>query len=210
VALPGDAGLVILPGSKATLADLAFLRAEGWDIDLAAHRRRGGSVLGICGGFQMLGRQIADPDGIEGPPGEAAGLGLLDVQTVLGGEKVLRPARGRALGGAFAGYEMHVGRTFGPGLAAPFLHIEGEGPHGSMSPDGRVAGGYVHGLFQAVNFRSAFLAAHGARSSELDHGSLVDAALDEIAASLAQCLDIPTLARIAGLGGIPSMTGSRR
>jgi adenosylcobyric acid synthase len=201
-ALPGDADLVILPGSKATLADLAFLRAEGWDIDLAAHRRRGGHVLGICGGFQMLGGRITDPDGIEGPPGQAAGLGLLDVETVITGGKVLRSVRGRALGGAFAGYEMHVGRTFGPGLTAPFLHIEGEGPHGAMSADGRVAGGYVHGLFQEADFRKSFLAAHGACSAGLDHGSAVDAALDEIAASLEQCLDIPAFARIAGLGRI--------
>jgi adenosylcobyric acid synthase len=209
-ALPGDADLVILPGSKATLADLVFLRAEGWDIDLAAHCRRGGRVLGICGGFQMLGRQLADPHGIEGSPSEAAGLGLLDLETVFTGEKVLRPVRGRALGAAFAGYEMHVGRTFGPALAAPFLHIEGQGPHGAVSADGRIAGAYVHGLFQEVDFRKAFLAAYGARSAGLDHGSAVDAALDEIAGSLEQCLDIATFARIAGLERIASVKGSPR
>ena len=93
-ALPGDADLVILPGSKATLADLAALRGEGWDVDLAAHVRRGGAVLGICGGLQMLGRRIADPEGVEGPPGEAAGLGLLEVETVLGGDKRLALVEG--------------------------------------------------------------------------------------------------------------------
>ncbi|HEX4261290.1 MAG TPA: cobyric acid synthase, partial [Acetobacteraceae bacterium] len=87
--------LVILAGSKATLADLAALRAEGWDIDIAAHRRRGGHVLGLCGGYQMLGRRIADPEGMEGRPGEAAGLGLLDVETVLGGDKEVREVAGR-------------------------------------------------------------------------------------------------------------------
>ena len=105
-ALPGDADLVILPGSKATLADLAALRAEGWDIDLAAHVRRGGAVLGICGGLQMLGRRIADPEGIEGRPGEAAGLGLLDLETTLGGDKRLAEV---------AGIEVASGET-GPGL----------------------------------------------------------------------------------------------
>ena len=198
-ALPGDADLVILPGSKATLADLAFLRAEGWDVDLAAHLRRGGRVLGLCGGFQMLGRRVADPQGIEGPPGEAPGLGLLEVDTVLTGDKVLRPVRGRGLGAEFAGYEMHMGRTAGAGLGAPFLDIAGEGPHGATAEDGRVAGGYVHGLFQSGAFRAAFLASFGARASGVDHDRIVDAALDEIAGVLERSLDLPALARIANL-----------
>jgi len=200
-ALPGDADLVILPGTKATLADLAFLRAQGWDIDLAAHVRRGGRVLGVCGGYQMLGTRIADPQGIEGPPGGATGLGLLDVQTVLTGEKTLQAVRGRADGGAatWEGYEMHVGRTTGAGLSRPFLQIEGEGPHGAVSADGRVAGAYVHGLFQAGGFRRAFLEGLGAASSGLDHGAVVDQALDAIAEALERALDIPALARIAGL-----------
>ena len=107
--LPGDADLVILPGSKATLSDLAMVRAEGWDVDLLAHVRRGGRVLGLCGGYQMLGRRVADPDGIEGAPGEAAGLGLLDIETVMTRTKTLEPASGRlaASGAAFSGYEMH-------------------------------------------------------------------------------------------------------
>jgi adenosylcobyric acid synthase len=202
-ALPGDADLVILPGSKATLADLAFLRAEGWDLDLAAHLRRGGRVLGICGGYQMLGRRIADPEGIEGPPGEAPGLGLLDVETVLTGGKVLRPVRGRGSGGGdFTGYEMHVGRTTGPGLATPFLEIAGEGPHGAVAADGRIAGAYVHGLFQAGAFRAAFLDNLGARGSGVDHGDIVEAALDEIAGVLEQSLDLAALTQIANLKGL--------
>jgi adenosylcobyric acid synthase len=199
-ALPGDADLVILPGSKATLADLAFLRAEGWDIDLAAHLRRGGRVLGICGGYQMLGRRIADPEGIEGPPGEAPGLGLIDVETVLAGDKTLRPVHGTGFGGAaFTGYEMHVGRTTGAGLAAPFLTIDGEGPHGALAADGRIAGAYVHGLFQAGAFRAAFLASFGLRGSRIDHGRIVEAALDEIAGVLENALDLRRLTRIASL-----------
>jgi adenosylcobyric acid synthase len=199
-ALPGDADLVILPGSKATLADLAFLRAQGWDIDLFAHIRRGGRVLGVCGGYQMLGRRIADPQGIEGPPGEAPGLGLLNCETVLTAEKTLRPVVGESVGGArLSGYEMHVGVTTGPDLARPFLHLDGQGPHGAASADGRIQGGYVHGLFASGPFRSAFLAALGAPSDGLDHGARVDQALDEIADQLATCLDITSLARIAGL-----------
>ncbi len=200
-ALPGDADLIILPGSKATLADLAFLRAQGWDIDLAAHVRRGGKVLGVCGGYQMLGRLIADPQGIEGPPGTAAGMGLLDVETTLGADKTLRPVQGRGADGdaRLEGYEMHVGRTTGPGLRRPFLHLDGEGPHGAISADGRIMGGYVHGLFQAGAFRRAFMEWLGAQSAGGNHGTAVDHALDEIAEGLERALDIPAIARIAGV-----------
>ena len=199
--LPGDAGLVILPGTKATLADLAFLRGQGWDIDLAAHVRRGGRVLGVCGGYQMLGRRIADPQGIEGPPAAAEGLGLLDVETVLTAEKTLKPVAGEGFGAPLAGYEMHVGVTSGPGLARLFLHLDGEGPHGACSADGRIMGGYVHGLFAAGGFRAAFLRQLGATSEAVDHGARVDEALDDIADQLARHLDIASLARIAGLEG---------
>jgi adenosylcobyric acid synthase len=198
-ALPGDADLVILPGTKATLGDLAFLRAQGWDIDLLAHVRRGGRVLGVCGGYQMLGRRIADPQGVEGPSGEAPGLGLLEVETVLTAEKTLRPAAGSGFGARLTGYEMHVGVTSGDGLRRPFVQLDSEGAHGACSADGRIMGGYVHGLFEAGPFRSAFLARLGARSEGLDHGTRVDQALDEIADQLARYLDIPSLARIAGL-----------
>ena len=186
--------LVILPGTKATLADLAFLRAQGWDIDLMGHVRRGGRVLGICGGFQMLGQRIADPDGIEGPPGEALGLGLLDLETVLTGDKVLKPVTGELLGGAFQGYEMHVGRTTGPALSRPLLSSGG-----AISADGRIAGCYAHGLFGAASARSAFLAQFGASARTNDHSDVVDAALDEIAATLAQCFDVEALLSIAEL-----------
>ncbi|MDP3747107.1 MAG: cobyric acid synthase [Phenylobacterium sp.] len=202
--LPGDADLVILPGTKATLADLAFLRAQGWDIDLAAHVRRGGRVLGVCGGFQMLGRSISDPLGVEGPPGEAAGLGLLDVATTLTDDKVLTPAAGRlAAGGRFEGYEIHVGRTEGPDLARPLLVRNDGTPDGAISADGRVMGAYVHGLFGLGEARSALLSPLGATSDGIDETARVDAALDEIALALEQAFDIDVLAAIAGLEARP-------
>ena len=199
-ALPGDAALVILPGSKASLADLAMLRREGWDIDLAAHVRRGGRVLGLCGGYQMLGRRICDPQGVEGPPGEAAGLGLLDVESVLTGDKILTQAQGSLLpgGGAFTGYEIHVGRTSGPDSLRPLVSTQA-GPQGAISADGRIAGCYIHGLFAQASARAALLGPLGAPASPQDHGTVVEAALDEIAAVLAQHLDIPGLLDIAGL-----------
>ena len=196
--LPGDAHLVILPGTKATLADLAFLRAQGWGIDLAAHVRRGGRVLGVCGGYQMLGRRVSDPDGIEGPPDSVEGLGLLDVETVMTGDKTLRPVAGRLAGGArFEGYEMHVGRT--TGAVTPMLTFDDGVVDGAVSADGRVRGAYVHGLFDRGEVRAALLAELGAASDGVDQIIRVDQALDEIAAVLEQAFDIPALAAIAGL-----------
>jgi adenosylcobyric acid synthase len=198
--LPGDADLVILPGTKATLADLAFLRAQGWDIDLLAHVRRGGRVLGVCGGFQMLGRRIADPEGVEGSPGEAAGLGLLDIETVLTAGKTLRSVRGElAGGGAVEGYEIHVGETTGPGLAAPFMRFDDGRADGAVSADGRIAGGYLHGLFAARPARAAILRTLGASAQVGDYGAVVDAALDEIAEDLERAFDIAAIGRLAGL-----------
>jgi adenosylcobyric acid synthase len=197
-ALPGDADLVILPGTKATLADLAFLRVQGWDIDLIAHVRRGGRVLGVCGGYQMLGRRISDSDGIEGAPESAEGLGLLDVETVMTGDKTLRPVTGRLAGGArFEGYEMHVGRT--TGAISPMLTFEDGVTDGAVSANGRVRGCYVHGLFDQAEARAAMLAELGAVSDGLDQALRVDQALDEIAAMLEQSFDIPALAALAGL-----------
>jgi len=199
--LPGDVDLVLLPGSKAVLSDLAHLRAQGWDVDIAAHVRRGGRVLGLCGGYQMLGRRVVDLFGVEGPPGEAPGLGLLDVETVLGGEKTLRPAGGClvASGARFSGYEMHVGETTGVGVARPFLIFEDGGVDGARSVDGRVAGTYVHGLFDHGDARKALLAEIGAASAGAHRLEAVEADLDALAAALGQALDIETLSRIAGL-----------
>ena len=197
-ALPGDADLVILPGTKATRADLDFLRAQGWDIDLCAHVRRGGRVLGICGGYQMLGRSVADPDGVEGPPGATEGLGLLDIDTVMTGDKTLRPVSGRLASGArFEGYEMHVGRT--TGAASPMLRLDTGEADGAVSVDGRISGCYVHGLFNQGEARAAFLADLGAVADATDQATRVDLALDEIAAALERSFDIAALARIAGI-----------
>jgi adenosylcobyric acid synthase len=199
--VPGDADLVIIPGTKATLADLAFLRAQGWDIDILAHVRRGGRVLGVCGGYQMLGKTVSDPEGIEGAAGSAPGLGLLDVDTVLLGDKVLRATSGRLLDGdaPFSGYEMHIGRTIGPGTATPMLAFDGGAADGAVSADGRVCGAYVHGLFERGEARAALLAPLGLAMTPRDHAATVDAALDEIAAMLERSLDIEAIARIAGL-----------
>lgn len=202
-ALPGDADLIILPGSKATLADLAFLRSQGWDIDIQAHVRRGGRVLGVCGGFQMLGRTISDPNGVEGPAGSAPGLGLLEVDTVLAGDKVLEPCRGWTVvgGGAYEGFEMHMGRTTGEGLDRPFLRRQDGGGEGAMSADGRIVGCYVHRLFDAGSARAALLAGLGVASRGEDHATIVDAALDRIADALDASLDVAALAGLAGLDG---------
>ena len=191
-ALPGDADLVLLPGSKATLADLAFIRAQGWDVDIAAHVRRGGAVLGICGGYQMLGKTVADPDGIEGPPADARGLGLLDVGTVLTAEKTLVEVSGtdRLTGSPVSGYEMHVGETAGPDTARPMLTL-GSGDDGAISADGLVSGCYVHGLFASDALRTAFLQRlrPGARAA-LDYEAGIDDALDALAKHLETHLNL--------------------
>jgi adenosylcobyric acid synthase len=193
------ADLVLLPGSKATLADLAELRANGWDIDILAHARRGGAVLGLCAGYQMLGRRIADPDGIESPAGAAPGLGLLDVETVLGREKLLVEASGIELasGAPVRGYEMHLGRTTGPDTARPMLRL-GDRPDGAVSPDGHIAGCHLHGLFAGDGFRRAFLARLGGTGDgALDYERRVETTLDALAAHLERSLDIPRLLEIA-------------
>ena len=192
--IPGDAGLVILPGSKSTRGDLAFLRAQGWDVDLLAHRRRGGRVLGICGGYQMLGHSVADPEGIEGEPGETPGLGLLDVTTVMTADK--RLARVRAshatTGLPVSGYEIHIGATDGPDRARPFAHVDGR-PEGARSADGRVEGSYLHGLFAEDAFRTAWLAGIGAAAGGVAYGAAVEAVLDRLAAHLESHLDVDAL-----------------
>lgn len=193
--IPAEAGLIVLPGSKATMADLAAIRAQGWDIDILAHHRRGGVVLGICGGYQMLGRSIADPLGIEGVPGEAAGLGLLNVTTVLGESKMLRQVRGEALGADFAGYEMHMGQT--SGAAHPFARFDDGQEDGAISADGRVMGTYCHGLFGSTDLRGALLARLGAASDGGDYAAGVDAALDAVAAALEEHLDMDGLIALA-------------
>jgi adenosylcobyric acid synthase len=193
-ALPGDADLVILPGSKATIADLAMLREAGFDIDIAAHRRRGGQVLGLCGGYQMLGHVIRDPDGLEGSPGSAQGLGLLDVATVLSAEKRLEPVRGRTRDGVpFAGYEMHMGLTEGADCARPFARLADGSPEGAVSADGRVLGTYIHGLFGDDRQRAAWLARFAAGPSVIAYDDTIEEILDRLAEHLARHLDLERL-----------------
>lgn len=198
--LPGDAGLVLLPGSKATIADLDSFRAAGWDIDLAAHIRRGGHVFGLCGGFQMLGQEIADPDGIEGPPRAVRGLGHLAIKTVLTGEKALRRVSGTLSRSStrFNGYEMHVGVTEGDALGRPLLIFDDGRADGAVSLDSRVAGCYVHGLFASDEFRSAWLAQMGAAADrELAYEGVIEETLDELAAHLAAHIDVEALFSLA-------------
>jgi len=195
--IPGDAVLVILPGSKATIADLAALQQAGWDIDLAAHLRRGGHVLGICGGYQMLGRQVADPNGIEGPPGSVEGLGLLDIETVLEGDKVLVEMTGESIAGSvpFKGYEMHIGRTIG--TPHPLLRLCNGKPDGAVSENGRVAGCYIHGLLTDDGQRRHWLQRIGAQASGFDYEADVDATLDLLADHIEKYLDCDHLLALA-------------
>ncbi len=199
--LPADARLVILPGSKTTIADLAAFRREGWDIDLAAHVRRGGHVLGLCGGYQMLGTSVADPLGIEGPPSRVEGLGLLSVETRLGEVKRLAPVEGVADGAPFRGYEMHMGETTQVGetsaAAHSFARFADGRVDGAVSADGRVAGCYVHGLFADDRQRAALLARFGAASDGRAYEAGQEAALDAVAAHMAAHIDLDRLIAIA-------------
>ncbi|PUB16182.1 cobyric acid synthase [Yoonia sediminilitoris] len=198
--LPGDADLVIIPGSKSTIADLAHFRAQGWDVDLQAHVRRGGRVLGICGGYQMLGQRIADPDGIEGPPSEVAGLGHLDISTVMKPQKRLALTKATYLPGgqSVTGYEIHLGHTSGPDCRRNWLSIDGRG-EGAASADGRVLGCYLHGLFSADAFREAFFAQWGMMTEKYNYEAGVDTTLDQLSEHLEAAMDIDRLLTLAGV-----------
>lgn len=196
--IPGDTDLVIIPGSKSTRGDLAFLRAQGWDIDLAAHLRRGGRVLGICGGYQMLGQSVRDPDGIEGPAGETPGLGHLAIDTLMTPDKRLTRTKAvhAATGLPMQGYEIHIGRSDGVDRQRPFAFVDGA-PEGATSADGRVMGSYLHGMFSDDAFRAGFLTQIGAQSSGLAYGAGVEAVLDALAAHMEQHVDVAGLLALA-------------
>ena len=197
-AMPGDIDLVILPGSKTTIAGLNALRDTGFDIDIAAHVRRGGMVLGLCGGYQMLGRSVADPDGVEGPAGAVAGLGLLDVETVLSSEKKLTNATGTTADGiSFSGYEMHMGVTRGADCARPFAHLADGTPEGAVSKNGRVVGTYIHGLFADDRQRGAWLSRLGAGPATIAYDELVESTLDRLAKHLMTFVDLDRLLSLA-------------
>ncbi|CAM4228741.1 cobyric acid synthase [Palleronia rufa] len=192
-ALPGDADVVIVPGTKSTRGDLAWLRAQGWDVDLAAHVRRGGHVLGICGGYQMLGRSVADPQGLEGAPGADPGLGLLQVDTVMSPAKRLGEVAAVHVpsGAPLTGYEIHLGRTEGPDRARPFARVDGS-DEGASDGTGRISGSYLHGMFRDDRFRAAWLAGFGV-ASEAGYDAGLERVLDALADHLEAHLDVEGL-----------------
>jgi adenosylcobyric acid synthase len=196
--LPADAGLVVIPGSKSTIGDLLKFRENGWDRDLLDHRKRGGHVIGICGGFQMLGRMVRDPDGIEGSVTETEGLGLLDVETVMEPEKTVRNVSARSVPFdlPLEGYEIHLGRTTGPDTLRPSAVINGV-DDGAVSADGKVLGTYMHGLFGADGFRGKFLESLGIKGGGINYRAEVERALDEVAAELETHLDCDAIFALA-------------
>jgi adenosylcobyric acid synthase len=208
--LPLDAQLIIIPGSKTTIADLAFIRSCGWEHDLHAYVRRGGRLLGICAGYQMLGSAIHDPLCIEGPQQSIAGLGLMGIVTIMEPRKVLRDVAGVEMqtGARIQGYEMHLGSCSGA-AGRPMVHFDDGAYDGAVSADGRISGCHVHGLFQSTEYRAALLASLGVRSAHDDHSAAVHAALDEIASTLEEALDVEALVRM-GSGGEPGHTAPSR
>ena len=195
--IPAGVDVVLLPGTKSTIGDLAFLQEQGWDIDIKAHVRRGGHVLGICGGYQLLGKEIVDPDGFDGAPGRVEGLGLLNVTTTMNADKATTAVTGThcASGSAVSGYEIHLGRIEGDDCARPMLAIAGK-PEGASSPDGRVQGTHVHGLFTSDAFRHAWLKDFD-KVSALAYEQKVESAIDALADHLETHLDIDQLVAIA-------------
>jgi adenosylcobyric acid synthase len=188
--LPADAALIVLPGSKSTIGDLQNLRAQGWDRDIAAHVRRGGRVIGICGGYQMLGRMVRDPLGIEGLDLETPGLGILEVETEMAPEKVVRNSHARSTeyDAPLSGYEIHLGVTTGADCERPAVVIDGR-PDGAVSADGRIMGTYLHGLFASDDYRAGLLASFGLSGERVNYRQSVEDALDEVAAELEAVLD---------------------
>ncbi len=197
--LPGNADLVIIPGSKSVIHDMAAIRSNHWDGDIHAHIRRGGHVLGICGGYQMLGRYIHDPGGVEGISCSIKALGLLNVETTLSAQKTLTSVTAKHIASQLpvSGYEIHLGHTSGPGTARAFLSINGKND-GACSPDGRITGTYVHGLFGEDDFRRAFLSNINKEiSGGTSYTRLVEITLDDLAAHLEAHLDLNVILTIA-------------
>jgi adenosylcobyric acid synthase len=196
--IPTDAALVVLPGSKSTRGDLKFLREQGWDIDIIAHHRRGGYILGICGGYQMLGHDVADPEGIEGPSGTMPGLGLLDVRTTMSQKKALTGVKAvhEVTGEYVTGYEIHIGQTEGHDCQRPFARIDGTA-EGAQSKDGRVMGSYLHGLFSNDAFRSAYLGAMDINASSLNYETSIETTLDSLALHIEKYFSMDKLIAVA-------------
>ncbi len=193
--IPRDIDVIILFGTKSTLGDLEFLRSQGWDHDIIAHARAGGHVLGICGGFQMLGDRIDDPNGTDGNVGGADGLGLLRIKTVMSDDKTVKPVTGRCsiAETPIAGYEIHTGKTSGRDLERPMLVLDGD-LDGARSENSRIEGTYVHGLFTSDKFRAGWLERMRAGvSSTTAYDAAVEAALNSLADGLEAALDIDAL-----------------
>ena len=203
-AIPGDADLILLPGSKATISDIAYVKEQGWDIDISAHIRRGGHVIGLCGGYQMLGKMVHDPNGIEGPPASAKGLGFLNIETVLDGRKIVTDSSGMTVPENLpvTGYEIHMGRTSGDDCQRPMVIVngsDGDVADGAQDKSGRVRGCYMHGLFASDAYRSALLASLGGSREVINFEDVVEEELDKLAAHIEQHLDIETLLKIANI-----------
>ena len=205
---PGQAlpacDLIVLPGSKTTRADLQWLREQGWAAAIAKHLRYGGKLVGICGGFQMLGHAVHDPQGIEGTPGSSDGLGWLDMETTLAPAKILRQASGTlALDDApVRGYEIHCGNSRGSALDHPACILDDGRPDGARSADGQILGSYLHGLFDEPQALSALLAWAGLRNPvRFDMGQQREASIDRLADAVESHLDTRTLRRLLLLQG---------
>ena len=198
--LPGDCDLVIIPGSKSTLDDLYFLRRQGWDVDLLAHKRRGGKILGICGGYQMLGKEIKDPLLIESSSTRIEGLGFLNVVTEMQPSKTLSKVNGEhiATKTIFEGYEIHMGQTSGPDCERPFSRL-GNRFDGAISKDRQVFGSYVHGIFSSDNFRKSFLKGLNKNMVESSDGyyDSLENTLDELADHIEENLDVTQIFKMA-------------
>lgn len=196
------ADLIILPGSKSVRSDLAYLRANGWDTAVARHLRYGGKVLGICGGLQMLGEQVHDPLGLEGPAGSSDGLGLLAFSTTLAQEKQLRNVRGRLLleDAEVSGYEIHAGVTSGAALERPAVHLDDGRHDGAQSADGQILGTYLHGVFETPAACSALLRWAGVQAvQEVDYHALRERDIERLADLVEQHLDTALLRRLCGI-----------
>jgi len=197
--LPPETDLVLMIGSKATIADIKALREAGLDQDILDYAKRGGRVFGLCGGYQMLGKTVGDPLGIEGAPETITGLGLLDVETVMTNEKALINVSGHLAdrGAAFTGFEMHMGRTDGPDCARPLLHFADGRPDGAISADGKICGTYVHGFFNHDAQRRDFLKKLGATPGDFSYDGRIDEVLDALAAHLEAHIDLDGLLKLA-------------
>ena len=196
-----DCDLIILPGSKNVCTDLQWLRQQGWEQAILRHLRYGGKIIGICGGFQMLGKRIHDPLGIESEAVSINGLGVLDIETTLSAEKELRSVNGRLSiqGSPVSGYEIHAGRTCGSALARPAVHLEAR-TDGAISQDGLVLGTYLHGLFETPEACAELLSWAGLiQPVKIDYPAMREGSIDKLANTLATHLNTDAIAQVLGL-----------